>query len=264
MYMTNIYNDEKTFHTFNLILNGRWHSGITADTYGQLKIEELLIQKSNMNSKSYVLDFGAGNGVVTCDYHILTGANIIGVTNIKKQAISANKLAQSLDISEHVKFIYCKDISTLNLGKFDIIIYTESICHIKDKDNIFKFLSEHLKKNGKIVGEDWITLNKEATKKIDSSYGTHLSTPKDYYKHLYCYYKNIKFDIIDPVWDLSTMNLAYNYLKLSYFWYNYPKLAINCPYKIDENKINPNLIMSGKHIQKNKDFKIILIVADKL
>ena len=100
-----IYQSDKTLHTFNLLLNGRWHSGFTPDTYGQIKLEEQLISIGNISKKSKVLDFGSGNGLVTCDYHILTGANVIGITNNIEQVKLSNKLANKLNISDKVKFM---------------------------------------------------------------------------------------------------------------------------------------------------------------
>ncbi len=259
-----IYNDTKTFHTFNFILNGRWHSGIPANTYGQLKIEEELIKLSQMNKRSKVLDFGSGNGVVTCDYHILTGADVTGVTNNLDQVKKSTSLAKSLGISDNVKFVhYGGKHLPFTSESFDIIVFTESLCHIKHKQNILFELHRVLRKGGKIVGEDWSTKNFHYTHNIDKDFGTYLASEKEYQDLFSKFFKKTQVQSFKPIWEIKTFNLLADQAKLLYYKMFYPNLPLSCPYAIDENLISKDLLKAGESLQSNKYFRLVIVSAEK-
>ena len=259
-----IYNDTKTFHTFNFMLNGRWHTGLPCNTYGQLKIEEELIRISQMNKNSKVLDFGSGNGVVTCDYHILTGANVTGITNNLDQVNKSIGLSKSLGVSNSVSFLHYNGKQLPFLSEsFDIVVFTESLCHVKQKQNILFELHRVLKKGGKIVGEDWSTYNHHYTKGIDKDYGTYLDSPKEYNRLFSKFFKNTQIKTFTPIWEMNNMRLITDQAKLLYYKVIYPNLPLSCPYGINENMISKDLLKAGESLQKNKYFRLIIVSAQK-
>jgi ubiquinone/menaquinone biosynthesis C-methylase UbiE len=259
-----IYNDTKTFHTFNLMLNGRWHSGLPSNTYGQLKIEEELIKLSQMNKDSNVLDFGSGNGVVSCDYHMLTGANVTGITNNVDQVNKSIGLAKSLGISNNVSFLhYDGKMLPLPSDSFDIVVFTESLCHVNKKETVLSELHRVLKKGGRIVGEDWSTINYHYTKSIDKDYGTYLGSPKQYKLLFSKLFKNTQVQAFKPIWDIGTVKLITDQAKLLYYKVIYPNLPLSCPYTVNESMISEKLIKAGLSLQKNKYFRLLIVSAEK-
>lgn len=255
-----IYNSNKTTHTFNYLLNGRWHSGKTPDIYGQLAIEHMIINLSGMNKHSRVLDFGCGNGLVSCDYNILTGAKIYGVTNNFGQIKCARMLTKNLKLTD-VNFT---GMNSLTLpfcdNYFDIVVFTESTCHICDKTALFREFYRVIKPGGKLVGEDWTTLNNSATSEIDNAYGTYLKTPK-YYRNLAdsIGFTEVVTETIIPQWDSGLGLLLSNGLKMSYYAFMYPNLPLKCPFKINCNMIDHMLLNAGMILQKNTHFRLMIL-----
>lgn len=258
----NLYSRPETDHTFNYLLNGRWHSGDSCDFAGQMRIEHALINKSCMNRSSKVLDIGSGNGVVSCDYHLLTGASVTGLTNELRQWKQSTELTKRLQIQARVNFDYWKDTSKLPYSDstYDIVIFTESLCHIKDKSALIAEIYRVLRPGGCLVGEDWAMSGNSDTASVDTLYGTHLISPRDYLDIL----KKNGFDkcevsTIKPNWCESGIDLLRNVSSMCYHMLFYPKLPIRCPYPVNYNKLDYRLIQSGRVIEANSDFRLVLI-----
>jgi cyclopropane fatty-acyl-phospholipid synthase-like methyltransferase len=255
-----MYSQSSTTDTYNYLLNGRWHSGTTPDTMGQLEIEHYIIDKSNMTSKSNVLDFGCGNGVTTCDYSILTGATVHGTTNEPSQIRNAQKLARKLQLK--VNFELCSNILPYKDNMFDIIVFTESLCHIENKAAIFNEFKRVLAPDGIVCGEDWthlVPLN-ESAQAINRAYHTHMVSPRKYQDLIFkAGMKSKIVDIIKPEWDQSLMSSVSNQLRLSYYQFVYPLLRLSCPYKVNTNNIDFDLIKAGKFIEQDPDFRLIIL-----
>jgi SAM-dependent methyltransferase len=260
-----MYSSTSTTHTYNFLLNGRWHTGITPDICGQLNIEQLIIKLSGMNSSSHVLDFGCGNGLVSCDYNILTRASVHGITNQPTQIKDARKLAKSLNL-DNVTFEVIEDESQLpyEASTYDIITFTESSCHIKNKIALFTEFKRILKPHGVIVGEDWCHLYPHIkygqASKINRIYKTYLVKPDDYTNIGNMLNMNTELQVIKPRWKLSLYEAMKSRLTSLCYQYAYPKLPLYCPFPIDHDKINIKLIKAGKYLQRDEGFRLCIIV----
>ena len=86
------YNNQTFIDYFNYLLNGRWHTGLTSNKYGQILMEELVIKELGIKKTDRVLDFGSGVGLTTYDVQMMTGCQIIGVNISQKQTKMSRKL----------------------------------------------------------------------------------------------------------------------------------------------------------------------------
>ena len=145
----------------------------------------------------------------------------------------------------------------------NIVVFTESLCHVKQKQNILFELHRVLKKGGKIVGEDWSTYNHHYTKGIDKDYGTYLDSPKEYNRLFSKFFKNTQIKTFTPIWEMNNMRLITDQAKLLYYKVIYPNLPLSCPYGINENMISKDLLKAGESLQKNKYFRLIIVSAQK-
>ena len=157
---TYYYDDPKIIKYFNMILNGRWHTGLAPHRYGQIEMEELVIKSLKIIENDKVLDFGSGCGLTTCDIHLMTKCQIIGLNISPKQVEMSNELRDNIGISKNnVEFILSKTAKLpFANSSFDKIIFFESICHVDDKVGLLNEFYRILKPNGLIGGEDWIQI----------------------------------------------------------------------------------------------------------
>lgn len=256
-----MYSNTSTANTYNYLLNGRWHSGTTPDSYGQLQIEKEIIENSGMNKNSVVLDFGCGNGIVSTDYHLLTGATVYGVTNQPSEIETAYAIAEHLGIpATHLRYVLLDNGIKLPFqsGFFDIVVFTESPCHIKDKHRLFREFRRVLKPSGCVVGEDWAHMNPQSSSadRINTDYRTYLVKPTKYKKIGNRAWMDTKIKVIKPVWEQNTMSMLWNRLRFGTKYKN-TKILSDYPFKIGE--INPKLIDSGFIIQSDPDFRLVIV-----
>jgi SAM-dependent methyltransferase len=261
-----MYSKHSTTHTYNLLLNGRWHSGTTPTVCGQLDIEKKIIKLSGMKSRSVVLDFGCGNGVVSCDYNILTGATVHAVSNQPSQISMGYELSNSLGLNRRVQFTEMMNNLTIPFpdNMFDIVTATESLCHIKThsgRQSLFKEFKRVLKPDGVFVGEDWCHLqpNSAGARRINKVYGTDLIHPGDYAKIDIS--SSTETRIIKPDWEGSLSVAVYHRLLAAYYSIRYPKLPLECPYSIDYDKVDTKLVKGGKYLERDPDFRLCMITV---
>lgn len=210
------YSNISTTHTYDYLLNGRWHTGFRPTPLGQLEVQERLIKLSGMNSRSRVLDFGSGTGRVTCDYAILTGASVIGVSSEPHHIALSRELVQS--ISKELMNWNKPAFGVVRYEKggklpfpdsyFDIVVYTESMCHVHDKPGLFREFRRVLRNSGKMVGEDWSFQNGNTSlaDQIDTVYGTRLVTCTKTSKLLRkAGFSCVNVKWVKPVWNIGTL-----------------------------------------------------------
>lgn len=268
------YTDWRTEHTYNMLLNGRWHTGYTPDVAGQLDVERDIIKYSGMNAASKVLDFGCGNGLVTYDYHVMTGARLHGVTNNPAQCRAANNLMNTMGVlPDKVIFTLLEeDWNILPFGSntYDIVVFTESPCHVVDKIGLFRELKRVLKPGGRIVGMDWGYMRGEITSEshdirmeIERVYGVHLIDTLGYVHignqlNMPCNVSNYT-----PQWDIGITSAVWSYLRSKWYSWQYPGLLIDSPFKVDLSMINRQLVDAGQLLEKDEGFKLFLVIYMK-
>lgn len=266
------YTDPRTEHTYNMLLNGRWHTGYTPDVAGQLDVEQDIIKHSGMNQTSKVLDFGCGNGLVTYDYYVMTGATVHGVTNNKSQFNTASALIDAVGASDHVSFTLLEEdwrMLPFAQDHYDIVVFTESPCHVKDKLGLFRELKRVLKPGGRIVGMDWgyqqavYRLDTYvAQEDIEKAYGVYLLDTLGYINIAGVLNMPCSVSNYIPQWDIGIFGAIKSRLRSMWYSWKYPTLLIDSPFKVDSSQINHELVNHGKLLEY-EGFKLFMVVFHK-
>lgn len=192
------------------------------------------IKSQSKIEKKTILDVGCGVGLLTKKL-AAHGANIIGIDKSKEFI----KIAKSYNHNEKINYLNCSLASFCKKyeEKFDLIICTELIEHIKNKNNIISLLKKLSHKNSIIILS---SLNRNILTYINTIlFGEYITKILDknthYYKNfinlneIYSYFqkKNLKIKDIK--------NLSYNPML------NYSSLK-------DKNNINYIItIINAKH-----------------
>lgn len=102
-----------------------------------------------LNAKD-VLDLGCGTGTM-CFYAASKDKKVLGI-DISKNAITLAKLnSKKFELSKKIRFIN-GDISKLNIKeKFDLIICTEVLEHVKNESEVLHKIHKLLKPSGIII-----------------------------------------------------------------------------------------------------------------
>lgn len=183
----NFYNDDSIIRLMVGDMFGKmsWHSPYTVN--GKTDYQ---ILKSYINPKSVVLDFGCGVGGTAIKLAKELNCTVYGLNISKKQKDIMKSNIESEGLSKQVFCILYDGITFPEcLYKepklFDAVIFQESMCHVKDKYNVFKQIKRLLKSNGIIFGQDWFKLkDSQNIEKTDFYYKTKLETPQTYIDHL--------------------------------------------------------------------------------
>ena len=247
--MNDIYSESKTASTFNMLLEYRWHTGYPQMFYGQIALENDLIKNLNLKPGSRVLDFGSGNCIVTGDYCLMkpdctfyavnrTVDDLKWGQNTNSKRGIHNIQYKVADGEKHLPFIS---------NFFDAIIFTESVCHVRNKDNLFREFYRILKPGGRLTGSDWhMNNNTRFLKKINQAYGTDILPS---YQELLQKngFKNFKSTSFYPINNFKFSELcSYPFMALKYSWLNRNLPSINP----SGSTINPDLITSGYLIER--------------
>jgi SAM-dependent methyltransferase len=256
----NIYLSPKTIHTFNFLLQGRWHSGLRPTVAGQLEMEEMLLDLANVNEASKILDYGCGVGLVACDYKQLRGCQVHGVNNNMMQMLEARALVSRLSL-DGIEFSYCIP----QRSYYDAVICTESLCHLDNitRNKVIRYFFNALKPGGRLVIEDWFHTGQpqEDLKSINYDYGCNLSTLKGYAKSVRdAGFNMIKGEELAISWDLT--NVATDIASM--IRYGLKGLCIKCPFDIDMKQIDHELMEAGYRIHNSPGFYVGVLTATKM
>jgi len=158
---------DNALHCYQHFMGDRWHTGDPdAEAVGlsplracQL-LEERVVGLSGLQAGGKAIDFGSGIGGPTCHMAKVTGASFVGVTNNDRLNEIARKKALEGGLGERVSFRTLEDTGYKNLpfpdGDFDAATFFESVCHVPDKQALFRQLARVLKSGGRLAGTDWI------------------------------------------------------------------------------------------------------------
>ena len=255
--MNDIYTSPKTTETFNTLLGGRWHTGFRASVAGQIELERHLAKLAGMNSESLVLDWGCGPGLVSCDYSLLTGATVVGLSDIPSHIQSGRELATKLRVP--VTFVLGEARSvTLPFpdGTFDIVVFTESPCHvpIENRKHLFSEFHRVLKPGGHIVGSDWTCIGGphcQSHKELDQAYGTQIGTPVEYRSYLR---DTADIRVFTPDWHSPmTDTIIALYYKVVH------GLPISSPFPKAAHTYDDRLLQAGRRLEHTACFRIVTI-----
>ena len=101
--------------------------------------------------KGKVLDIGCGDGTISL-FLASNGWSVVGFDVSKKAVDIANKNAKNLGLRTNCKF-FLKDIEKITKidHKFDLIICSEVLEHLRNDDSLLVILSRTLSENGLII-----------------------------------------------------------------------------------------------------------------
>jgi len=120
---------------------------ITSTNFTYRKTLEVLAQEIGNRKNINILDYGCGVG--TIDFYLANqGYPVLGV-DVSPRAIEvARKSAQTIGVSSKAKF---ELVGQKTKRKFDIVLCSEVIEHIKDDQKLFLSISSVLKKDGYLI-----------------------------------------------------------------------------------------------------------------
>ncbi len=128
--------------------------------YGYGEIQEYIFKTANIKEQSRILEMGIGTGMMTKELYELDH-DITGVDFSSKMILEAKKI---MPLNSYIESDFIKSLDILKDKKFDMIIFSYSIHHLKpiNQKYILDMLSNNLTKSGKIIIGDVITrTNKE-------------------------------------------------------------------------------------------------------
>lgn len=127
--------------------------------HGKTKSQNRIIKEDNftyhlilsvlnqyLKSDSKVLDIGCGAGTL-CLYLASKGNEVLGIDISKKAVDSANDGADKLRL-KNVRFEVINFPNKAPQGKYDFIIFTEVVEHLKDEEKALRIINKLLNRNG--------------------------------------------------------------------------------------------------------------------
>jgi len=120
-----------------------------------LNLLDLVVAEAQVKSKDIVLDMGCGTGLLALKFLEKYDCNILGIDSSQEMLSIFQKKIDDLGLNEKAS---CKHEDFTNIGfneeKFDIIVCTFTLHHIKNKYEIVKNIYKMLKTGGRfIIGE---------------------------------------------------------------------------------------------------------------
>lgn len=114
------------------------------------KIHSFFDKIPNKNKRTSILDIGCGKALL--DIELVKKGHSITAIDVSKNAIEfAMHEAKRQKVHQKIKF-YNKQFEDFKLkNKFDIIICSEVLEHIKDDNKFIKKIYKHLKRNGYLI-----------------------------------------------------------------------------------------------------------------
>lgn len=111
----------------------------------------LIREVININEYSSILEIGCGEGGNLAPFLEIGCKRIVGIDMSKGKIDNANKIFDKIGNRNNIEFI-CDDIyniSSDDIGKFDIIITRDTLEHIHDQEKFMIFVKKFMKLDGK-------------------------------------------------------------------------------------------------------------------
>jgi SAM-dependent methyltransferase len=113
-----------------------------------------------IGAESNVLEVGSGSGGSALFLTELTGCSIAGVDANEFGIANANKLAEQRGLSDGAKFLQVDASKALTFAdaSFDVVVSTDVLCHIPDRQNVLREWHRVVKPGGKILFTDALVI----------------------------------------------------------------------------------------------------------
>lgn len=204
----NFYNNTNTIMEMvneNNFRKNSWHTNFKYNEYDN----DITILKSWIKPKSKVLDFGCGVGETSIILAKDLDCNVIGINIAPDQKKEMDINITNNRVNNKVNCILYNGENLPKLeNDFDVIIFQESMCHVKNKQNIFNQFFNILKIGGIIYCQDWFIKdmkysNDENIKKSNYYFKSYIETMNMYINYM----SNFKFALLQY---LDVKNLPKN------------------------------------------------------
>ncbi len=142
-------------YSYNMALYEKYHSNrrlekrvISDFDYTHRPLLSVLPYRNYKNKK--ILDIGCGTGT-TCFYFASKGADVLGV-DISRNAIRLAKVnSKYLGLSDKVRFSEVNFPDTKVKGKYDLVLCSETLEHIKDHEKALNEIYKLMSKKGFVL-----------------------------------------------------------------------------------------------------------------
>ncbi len=110
----------------------------------------ILNENSLLNGDKKVLDIGCGVGTVSL-YLASKGSKVLGVDISKRAIDTAISSAEFLSLNNNARFVSGKFQTIKVKGKYDLILMTEVLEHLKDDRKVLNYVKNYLKDDGLLL-----------------------------------------------------------------------------------------------------------------
>ena len=136
---------------------GYWDSPESTATIEEAmdRLTDVFVERLQVDPSSHVLDLGCGVGGPGLRLAVRTGARVTGISVSAEQIRTANGLAAETGLAARVAFEHADAMDLpFQDQAFDAVMALESICHVPDRDRVFREISRVLRPGGRVVLTD--------------------------------------------------------------------------------------------------------------